>query len=157
MDVQHKIVSRKQLFFSRKGWTVGLILWGVIALVVVTVIIPILINGFDKTPWFVFGILTLLLIFLTWIWFGTYYILTPYYLHYYSGPIRGKIPIASIVWVKHQRVLWAGLRVALAYNGLLIRYNKYDEIYISPADKAAFIYALQQYNPNIKVKLENEN
>ncbi len=156
MNTQPLLFPRKQLFFSRKGWTSGLIIWGVIALLVIIILIPISLKGFDSVPWVVFLILCAIVVLLTWIWFGTYYVLTPYYLSYSSGPFRGKIPISSIVWVQHQHTLLSGSRPALAFNGLLIRYNKYDEIYISPAEKAAFIYALQQLNPTIKVKLDNE-
>jgi hypothetical protein len=157
MDAQYTTFSRKQVFASRKGWTAGLLLWGTIAVLLTTIFIPVLLYDSKDLPWLAIIILALLFILLSWIWFGTYYTLTPEYLKYNSGPIRGSIPLSSIIWVKHQHTLWSGLRVSLAYNGLLIRYNKYDEIYISPADKAAFIYTLQQYNPNVKVKLENED
>lgn len=157
MDAQYTIFSRKQVFASRKGWTAGLLLWGTIAVLIATIVIPVLLDESRGLPWIAIIVIAILFVLLCWIWFGTYYTLTPEYLMYTSGPIRGKIPIASIVWVKHKHMCWSGLRVSLAYNGLLIRYNTYDEIYISPADKAAFIYSLQQFNPNVKVMLENEN
>jgi hypothetical protein len=155
MTTPFKTFLPKQVYFSRKGPTVGLIIWGIIALLVVLLFIPLL-KGMDNIPWIAITLIGLVILLLTWIWFGTYYILTPYYLRYYSGPFRGRIPMTSILWVKHQHSLASGLRIALAYDGLLIRYNKYDEIYISPAQKAAFIYTLQQFNPNIKVRIENE-
>jgi len=156
MDISTTAIPRKQVFFSRKGWTSGLVIWGVIVLLIVVVLIPIILKGLQSVPWFALLILCLTMLLLTWIWFGTYYVLTPYYLRYYSGPFKGKIPVTSIVWVKHQHNLLSGIRPALAFNGLLIRYNTFDELYVSPAEKASFIYALQQINPNVKVKLENE-
>lgn len=156
MEIQTTAFPRKQVFFSRKGWTAGLIIWGVMLLLIIIVLIPAMQQGLQSIPWFILILVCLLILLLCWIWFGTYYILTPYYLHYYSGPFRGKIPVTAILWVKHQHTLLSGVRPALAFNGLLIRYGQYDEIYISPVDKTAFIYALQQINPNVKVKLENE-
>jgi len=42
---------------------------------------------------------------------------------------------------------------ALSINRLAIVYNKYDEILISPKDRADFISELLKVNPNIEVKL----
>ncbi len=42
---------------------------------------------------------------------------------------------------------------ALSINRIAIVYNKYDEILISPKDRADFISELLKVNPNIEVKL----
>jgi Bacterial PH domain len=42
---------------------------------------------------------------------------------------------------------------ALSLDRLLVRYNKYDEVYISPKDKQLFVEELLKINPNIEVKL----
>jgi hypothetical protein len=36
---------------------------------------------------------------------------------------------------------------------LVIKYNKFDEIYISPKDKQLFVNELIKINPNIEVKI----
>lgn len=42
---------------------------------------------------------------------------------------------------------------ALSINRIAIVYNKYDEVLISPEDRADFINELLKVNPNIEVKL----
>ena len=157
MDLKYSTFSRKQVFRSRKGWTAGLCIWGTVAVLLVAAVIPVIQSGLNNGAWILAALLAILIFFLSWIWFGTYYVLTPYYLTYRSGPFRGNIPIPAIEWVEHQHIVYSGMRAALAYNGLLIHYNKYDTIYVSPTNKAAFIYSLQKFNPNVKVKLENES
>ncbi|WP_316819185.1 PH domain-containing protein [Pedobacter nyackensis] len=44
---------------------------------------------------------------------------------------------------------------ALSLDRLDITYNKYDNVIISPKDKAEFISALTALNPNIEVKLKS--
>ena len=42
---------------------------------------------------------------------------------------------------------------ALSMDRIAIRYNKFDEIYISPKEKQLFIDELLKINPNIEIKL----
>ena len=48
--------------------------------------------------------------------------------------------------------MWAGLKPATATKGLIIRYNTYDEIYISPESNEAFIEDLKKINGNTQIK-----
>ena len=41
---------------------------------------------------------------------------------------------------------------ALSHIGLIITYNKYDDIYISPEKQEEFIATLHRLNPNITFK-----
>ena len=41
---------------------------------------------------------------------------------------------------------------ALSHIGLIITYNKYDDIYISPEKSEQFITQLLETNPNITIK-----
>lgn len=43
---------------------------------------------------------------------------------------------------------------ALSLDRIAIIYNKFDEVYISPKEKQAFLTDLLQINPNIEVKLQ---
>jgi hypothetical protein len=47
--------------------------------------------------------------------------------------------------------MWAGYRPALARKGIVVRYNRWDEIYISPRDQEAFVAGLVERNPGIAV------
>lgn len=88
-----------------------------------------------------------------WILLDTKYRLDTTDLHYYSGPIRGKIPVHSIRRIKHQKgfITESFLKPALGYNGLYIYYNQFDDIYISPKDKEAFVNYLLTINPKIDI------
>jgi hypothetical protein len=99
-------------------------------------------------------VMAVLLWFFYSIWFQTYYDLDSEMLYYRSGPMKGRIPISNIHKVVYShRFFYYGNKPALDMtSGLIIRYNKYDEIYISPADKAGFVDALQKANPAIVVE-----
>lgn len=92
---------------------------------------------------------------LLWIWFGTDYEIKDGWLHYRTGPFRGKIEISSIREIRKASVFGIiGIKPALSTNGILICYNKYDEVYISPENKRDFIAELHRYNAAIKLQFE---
>ena len=68
-----------------------------------------------------------------------------------SSILFGKFSISSIHKIAVNQTLWVGTRPATAKNGVIIYYNKYDEIYFSPSDNEAFVAALLEINPEIKV------
>lgn len=86
-----------------------------------------------------------------WLWKGTSYELDSHYLTYKSGPIKGKVKMESIREIVVGKTLWAGLKPATAVHGIIIRYNKHDEIYISPLSNEHFVKEILKLNPNIKV------
>tara|TARA_R110001592_G_scaffold307299_2_gene580550 strand:+ start:53307 stop:53735 length:429 start_codon:yes stop_codon:yes gene_type:complete len=90
-------------------------------------------------------------ILLTWMLMGTSYIMNKEYLRYKAGPIKGKIALDSIRQVKVGKTLYVGLKPATARNGIVIYYNKYDEIYISPKSNSHFVEELKKLNPSIEV------
>ena len=91
--------------------------------------------------------------FFVWILVDTKYTFTNNCLFYSSGPIRGKIAIDSIRKIKHQKgwINESFLKPALGMNGLYIYYNKFDDLYISPQDKEAFVNYLLKINPKIDI------
>lgn len=95
----------------------------------------------------VFAVIFLLL----WIYFDTSYLLTKEHLIYKSGPIRGKINISDIREVEANKTLYVGIKPALARKGLIIKYNQYNEIYISPNTNTSFVKKLLELNAEIKV------
>lgn len=90
-------------------------------------------------------------LFLLWILIDTYYVLENGELKYVSGPIRGSIKIADIEHVRKNATLWVGLKPATARNGIIIKYEKNSELYISPTDNDLFIKKLLELNDEIKV------
>lgn len=138
-------------FKSRKG-----IVFGVIIGVIQIILFFIMIRAFTQKPWsyemlFPLGLIVASAFFILWLWFATSYNITLTHLHYQSGPFKGKIPVDQITEIIVNKTLWAGMRPATARGGLIVKYNKYDEIYISPYTNESFLKILLEYNPNIKI------
>ena len=89
--------------------------------------------------------------FLMWASFETKYELTKSELKYKSGPIRGKIEIDQIQEIIIGKTLWSKLKPATARNGLIIKYKKNNEIYISPKTNDSFVKKLVKLNNKIKI------
>lgn len=98
-------------------------------------------------------ILYLLAGMLIWILVDTKYLIRKNELHYFSGPIRGKIDINSIYKIENITTWFvsSSLKPALGFKGFIIHYNKFDDIYISPKEKEKFIVELLKINPEIKI------
>ena len=93
-------------------------------------------------------------VFLLWLLVDTKYVIRDNaVLHYNSGPIRGKIDIESIRKIEYQHgwVSKSLLKASLDKNGLYIYYNKFDDLYVSPKDKKAFVNYLLTINPKIDI------
>ncbi|MGO3706398.1 MAG: PH domain-containing protein [Mesonia hippocampi] len=98
------------------------------------------------------GILALLpLILFLWIYFDTGYKTDTTYLYYRSAFIDGRIEISKIVQLHVGKTMWSGLKPAISSGGIIIKYSKYDEIYIAPQDNDKFVNDLLTLNPKIKV------
>lgn len=93
-------------------------------------------------------------IILLWVLLDTKYVIDHSNLYYYSGPIRGKIDIFNINTIEQQKGWFvnSSLKPALGNNGFIIKYNKFDDIYVSPRDKQRFVEALLDLNPQIIIK-----
>lgn len=89
-----------------------------------------------------------------WLLLDTKYTITgKAVLLYCSGPIRGKIDIGTIRKIEHQQgwISTSLLKPSLDKDGLYIHYNKFDDIYLSPKDKEAFVNYLLKINPKIDI------
>lgn len=73
---------------------------------------------------------------------------------YRSGFFKGSIPISQIRKITPSENFWyVGIKIALgAKNGLIIHYNKFDEIFIAPEDRKEFISQLLKVNPSIFIE-----
>ena len=105
-------------------------------------------------PIYIFNIIMIGIISLIiWILLDTKYIFSQEILYFYSGPFRGKINVNSIKNIERH----SGLIVPVTYKpaldtkGLIIRYNSFDDIYISPKEEEVFIQELLKINPNIVI------
>ena len=108
-------------------------------------------TGLDKSSYVTISLLLLVCAFLLWSYYGTYYELTQKQIKYNCGPIKGKIEIKEIREIIKGQTLWVGLKPATARKGLIIKYGKFDEIYMSPQTNDEFINRLLELNDAIKI------
>lgn len=140
-----KFESKKDILFSFTILGTCLFLIGIMIFNIV--------NGKVETEGYwpialVFSVVSLLL----WIYFGTNYELSKKNgLIYKSGPINGKINIDRITKIIKGKTLWVGFRPATARKGLIIKYDKYNELYISPKTNEMFINKILELNNKIKI------
>lgn len=138
------------VFPSSKSIYLLIMLWAV----VVSLPLPFLFS-IEQAPWqalLIGTIVTALIEFLLlWILLDSRYRISDGKLYYYSGPFRGSILIDSIRKVKIDDSVFKTntLKPGLDSKGLVIYYNKFDDIFISPVNREEFIRQLLIINPAI--------
>ena len=143
-----KFTSRKDILFQLIGFSIigffiGIILYRIFS------------DGIENYNFMWTDIFMLAVTgFLIWLGLGTNYELTQTELKYKSGPIRGKIEIDKIHEIIKGKTLWSGFKPATARNGLIIKYEKYNEIYISPKTNDSFVKKILKLNNKIKITNE---
>lgn len=139
-------------FKSRKDTLISFIILGTCVSLTALIILDI-INGEVTTkgywPLFiVFGVVG----FLLWLFFGTHYELSKKDgFIYRCGPFNGKINTDRITEIIKGKTLWVGFRPATATKGLIIKYDKYNELYISPKTNETFINKILELKSDIKI------
>jgi hypothetical protein len=143
-----KFKSRKDILFQ----VIGL---GLMVFFIGYVLLRMFANGYENYTFMWNDILMLAVAgFLMWLGLGTNYQLTQSELKYKSGPIRGEIQIHEIHEIIKGKTLWSGLKPATARHGLIIKYKKYHEIYISPQTNDSFVKKILALNSAIKITSE---
>jgi hypothetical protein len=105
----------------------------------------------DHGPVAILVLLFIVATYFVWTWFDTYYVIKDDKLFYKSALINGSINIDTIHEIVKGKTSFSGVKPALSTKGLIIKYNKWDDIYISPKDADLFINALKEINPDIQV------
>ncbi|WP_177179746.1 PH domain-containing protein [Cyclobacterium xiamenense] len=90
-------------------------------------------------------------LFIIWPYVATRYQIRGHSFYYKSGYIKGEIDIGSIRTIHKGKTRWVGVKPALATGGLIVEYNRYDDVYIAPEDSESLIADLLAINPNIQV------
>ena len=72
-------------------------------------------------------------------------------LHIQSSVFKKRVKYENITEVRRNKTLYVGWKLALASKGLVIHFNKYDVIYVSPVNEELFLSQLLQINPNIEI------
>jgi hypothetical protein len=139
-----KFSSRKSLFFR-------FLIFGLAALFAGLYIYVLVYGWIEQRDFWIVIPIGIVIGFLLWIYFGTNYELTDKELIYKSGPLRGRIRIDEIREIVKGKTLYAGFKPATAEKGLIVKFRKYDEIYISPNSNESFIEAILERNPAILI------
>lgn len=139
-----KFPSRKSVFFS-------VLIFGLTAFFVTLYALGMTLGWIEQRDFWIGIPFAAIIALLLWIYFGTKYELTDSELIYHSGPWKGRIHIDEIHEIVKGRTLYAGLKPAAAGKGLIIKFRKYDEIYISPNSNELFIGEILKRNPNISI------
>ncbi|HIP37578.1 MAG TPA: hypothetical protein EYG85_12075 [Crocinitomix sp.] len=105
----------------------------------------------SPAKWFLLMFVLLVLLFIIWSWYSTFYTINGIVLEISSGPLNKRIPIRNICKIEVGKTMWAGYKLGLSLNGIIIHYNKYDEIYISPQDVNKFIAEVKKVNKDLVV------
>ncbi len=135
-------------FASRRDWWLGSLFLACEALVLWALFVE---PNQPLSPPITAGIRVVLVgigLFAAWVWFGTHYILQDDRLLVRSGPFRHDITIDSIIRVEPTRSLLSS--AALSRDRLDIRYNRFNFIMISPANRAGFLRELSARSPGLK-------
>ena len=132
------------IYNSKKGWVLPIAITFMLIMDVIAIV-----NG----VWPVIVITMIVIALFLWIWFDTYYFIKNSELFYKSGFIKGSVPVSAMhEIVRHSKGLHScSLKPALALKGLIIKYNRWDDMFVSPENAGQFIAELQAINPDIKV------
>ena len=119
----------------------------IVAYVILALVLVFLTGMEFSDSWVLIALLGLFL----WMYFDSSYHIKEGELLYRLAFFRGQIAIGSIREITVGETLWVGMKPALARNGLVVKYNKFDEIYIAPLDNYDLVDALVAVNPEIKI------
>lgn len=131
------------------------IIFGIVVLIIVASTIPVFFDNEIQenltAKFIIIGINVSSLFLLYWITNYTYYKLDNHLLVCKSGPFKKKIVIENIRKIEsHDGLIVPALwKLSLSHKGIIIHYNQFDEIYISPKDNQKFLNELLKINPNI--------
>ena len=143
-----KTENRMKIYKANRKGLINYLLIGSLILPIVVFFLEK--NTFTEKPFILLPLLSpLALIF--WIYFDTSYKIENNELIYRSGFKKRKIGIPNIKEILKGKTMWSGVKPALARNGLIIKFNKYDEIYIAPENNNELISDLLKVNSEIKI------
>lgn len=104
----------------------------------------------QTTPFILVPLVAPLLLVL-WLYFDTSYKIENGVLLYRSGFLKGHVDISAVKEISKGKTMWAGIKPALAANGIIIKYNQSDEVYLAPENNDEMVADLLKVNSGIKV------
>ena len=124
-------------------------------LVILTAFLPFIVGFYNADNLFRmllgFFILALPFAIVLWIYIDTSYRIVDGVFYYRSAFLKGKIDIQTITKASKDVTYFTGVKPALATKGIVIYFNRFDEIYIAPENNDELIAELLKINPEIEV------
>ena len=142
------MIFYKSAFSTFNKWTMA-----IVYIMLIGGTIPVFWKEDITAIYVIVSLNTIILGLLTWLILQTYYTLDAKNLCYKSGPFKGTIAINSIKKIEFHKgivvpVIW---KPALSHVGLIVTYNHYDDIYISPENREEFVQKITALNPTINL------
>jgi len=128
-------------FPSKRDLWLGLLIWGLMLLGAVP--------AFLKPGKGQLIIMSAVILFIGWIWFGTGYEILDDQLKIRCGPFRQTIPLREMKEIKKTRSPLSA--PACSLDRMEIKYGKSKRVMISPADKENFIRTIKEKCPSIQL------
>ena len=141
-------VSFNKKYKAKKGWLI-------IATILFLLVLPVILYLFEdeNLDFLTFSIIySLPMGLLFWMYFDTSYNITNEKLYYRCAFIKGEIEVASIKELEVGATMYVGLKPALAFKGIIVKYGKFDDIYIAPENNEELVSDLLAINLLIVVK-----
>lgn len=92
-----------------------------------------------------------------WVAAKTYYLIDDTHVKYFCGPFRGKIEISKIRKIEyHDGWYIPTYKIGMDKKGVVIYYNKFDDIFLSPLELDDFIHKIMEKNPQV-LKISKNN
>lgn len=137
-------------FLSTKNNFTFFTLWAIVIGMAALVVNSVISDNLSIAPTI---ILSLVIVMIVWVLVDTRYVIKTNFLLYRSGPFRGRIDITKIKKIKIHSGLFVpvSMKPSLDTNGLIITYNQYDDVFVSPKNRSIFLEELKKINPNIEV------
>ncbi|MFD2909612.1 PH domain-containing protein [Flavobacterium ardleyense] len=104
--------------------------------------------------WIPLTIIGLIFAFLVYSILNTLYIISGTTFSYQYGFFKKKIDIQIIRKIEYNNSIFVpvSLKLGWSHKGLIINYNQYNDVYISPKNRDQFVAELLKNNPNIIIK-----
>jgi len=132
------------LFRAKKDYTFLIVFLFVLLLYSGISLFTIIYEDDCSVIWVFLIVLTFLALLFISIYKTTYFRLDQHNLFCKSLIFKKEIPYYSIKKVEKQQGIYAGVKFSTAWKGIIVHYNKYDELLISPENEEIFIVKIQE-------------
>jgi hypothetical protein len=132
------------LFRAKKDYTFLIVFLFVLLLYSGISLFTIIYEDDYSVIWVFLIVLTFFALLFISIYKTTYFRLDQHNLFCKSLIFKKEIPYSSIRKVEKQQGIYAGVKFSTAWKGIIVHYNKYDELLISPENEEIFIAKIHE-------------